>query len=192
MNVFILRISNVKILLYILLLFFSRSIIAQEPVLIKNGERFVPELVERFLHSLNNQNDYVISFRVKFTDRTDEKSDYFVLTRKGMKLSAYNYEEKSRKLDPLKLSDESLQLVWDTFIHNDLYLMKNETDVSVFCSGKYRIYNSVTYEFVLLTKGEMKKLSYYDPEYYDNLCYGMAERQKIINSVAVITHVLTQ
>jgi hypothetical protein len=178
---FILRISNVKILSYILLLFFSRSVIAQEPVLIKNGKSFVPELVERFLHTLNNQNDYVISFRVKFTDRTDEKSDYFVLARNGMKLSAFNYEEKSRKLDSLKLSDESLQLVWDTFIHNDLYSMKNETDVSVFCSGKYRIYNSITYEFVLLTKGEMKKLSYYDPE-----------RQKIINSVAVITHVLTQ
>ena len=87
---------------------------------------------------------------------------------------------------------KSLQLVWDTFIQNDLFTMENESDIPLFCLEKYRIYNSFTYEFVLLNNGKMKKLSYYDPEYYDNACYGMAERKKIINSVAVITHVLTQ
>lgn len=181
-----------KILLAIFLCFVYDGLVAQETVLFKNGERFVPEQVERFLHTLNDQNEYVISFRVKFKDLAEEESVYFVLTRKGKKLSAYNYYQKSQNLDSLTLSDESLHLVWNTFIQNDLLTMKNEKDIPVFCLEKYQIYNSYTYEFVLLAGNEMKKLSYYDPEYYENACYGMAERRKIINSVAVISHVLNQ
>ena len=32
----------------------------------------------------------------------------------------------------------------------------------------------------------MKVLSYYSPEYYIEACYGMSERQNIINAVAII------
>lgn len=70
--------------------------------------------------------------------------------------------------------------------------MRNEKDIPNFCLGKYAIYHSYTYEFVLLTKDKMKILSYYDPEYYDNACYGIPERQKVINSVSVVNHVLNR
>jgi hypothetical protein len=55
---------------------------------------------------------------------------------------------------------------------------------------KYQVYNSHTYEFVILSSEFMKTLSFYDPEYYDNVCYGMSERKKIVNSVSVINYVL--
>jgi hypothetical protein len=32
----------------------------------------------------------------------------------------------------------------------------------------------------------MKTLSYYYPEHYDEVCFGMPERKKIINSVSII------
>jgi hypothetical protein len=122
----------------------------------------------------------------------DERSDYFVLTKKGDSLSAYNYLKTANRLELLHLSKESLELVWQTFIQNDIFNMQNEKDIPNFCPKKYHVYNSYTYEFVLFTKDTMKTLSYYDPEYYDNTCYGMAERKKIINSVAAITHVLSR
>ena len=126
---------------------------------------------------------------MKLTDSNDEKSDYFILARKGENLLAYNYLTATKTLEPLTLSTELLDLAWKTFIQNDLFTIQNEKDIPNFCLGKYQIYNSYRYEFVLLNKGIMKKLSYYDPEYYDNACYGMAERQKIINSVSVINYI---
>lgn len=179
-----------KTFLIIFSFIFCSNLKAQEAVLIKNAESFKSERVESFLHDLNNKNDYVIAFRLKLTDKPDERSDNFVLVRKDKKLAAYNYLTMPGKLKPLNLSVGSLQLVWDTFIQNDLLSMQDESEIPVFCLEKYRIYNSYTYEFVLLNNGKMKKLSYYDPEYYDNACYGMAERRKIINCVSVISHVL--
>ncbi len=90
----------------------------------------------------------------------------------------------------MSLSKQSMELIWDTFVQNELFSLKNEKDIPNFCLGKYQIYNSHTYEFVILNKGVLKKLSYYDPEYYDNACYGMPERRKIINSASVINYVL--
>ena len=180
-----------KILPIFFLLIISGFSNAQEVISIKNGQQFRPEKVTSFLHNLHSQNDYVISYRLRLTNTENEKSDYFVLLKKDDTLTAYKYLAKTENLEPLKLTVESLQLVWETFIQNDLFSIQNESEIPVFCLEKHRIYNSYTYEFILLNKGEMKKLSYYDPEYYDNICYGMIERKKIINSVAVINHVLT-
>jgi hypothetical protein len=181
---------SVRILLVCFLFFVSNSLRGQEIVSIKNGENFRPQEVDSFLHSLHEQNDYVIAFRLRLTDSVNEQSDSFVLLRKRSVLTAYNYSAKSKKLVSLNLSGASLQLIWNTIIQNELFSIHNESDIPVFCAEKYRVFNSHTYEFILLNKGKMKKLSYYDPEYYDNACYGMAERKKIINSVAIITHVL--
>ncbi len=176
----------------IFLLFVSTLLSAQDTISIKNGESYKADRVNAFLHNLHSSNDFVISFRVKFTDKKDERSDYFILTKKGENLSAYNYFQEINQLQPLQLASESLNLVWRTFTQNDIFTMQNEKDISVFCPDKYNVYNSYTYEFVLLTKDTVKTLSYYDPEYYDNVCYGMSERKKIINSVAVISHVLSR
>lgn len=173
----------------IVLLFVPILLIGQD-IFMKNAESYQPERVSAFLHKLHDANDYVISFRLKLTDSNDEKSDYFILAREGENLSAYNYLKATKTLEPLKLSTELLELAWKTFIQNDLFTMQNEKDISNFCLGKYQIYNSYTYEFVLLNKATMKKLSYYNPEYYDNACYGMEERKKIITSVSVINYVL--
>lgn len=181
--------TPLKPLVFILLVLFDVELYAQEPVRIENGQDYSVQSVPPFLHALYNKNVHIISFRVKFSDQ-DERSDYFILTRKGSNLSAFNYTEKSHHLESLKLSDKSLELAWNTFIQNGLFSMQNEKDIPNFCLEKYQIYNSHTYEFVVLNNGTMKKLLYYDPEYYDIACYGMVERQKIINIVSVINHVL--
>lgn len=157
-----------------------------------DGQPYNPEKVPPFLQNLQSQNDFVISYRLKYSESSKELSDYFVLLGKGMNFKAYNYSTGSETLDQLNLSNEMMQLIWDTFIQNELFSLRNENEISVFCPEKYRIYNSYSYEFVFLSKGEVKVLSYYNPEYYDNWCYGMTERKKIINSVAVINYVLSQ
>ena len=180
-----------KLLLLFVLVSFSGISKAQELLSIKNGQTFNPEKVDSFLRILQSQNDYVISFRVKLSDEVEEKSDYFLMLMKDSTFSAYRYQAKSKNFEELNLTDEALHLVWDTFMQNDLFNIQDESEIPVFCLEKYRVYNSYTYEFVLLSKDKMKKLSYYDPEYYDNACYGMIERKKVINSVAVIAHVLS-
>ena len=74
-------------------------------------------------------------------------------------------------------------------MQNELFSIRDEKDIANFCAAKYYIYNSYTYEFMLLSKDQMKILSYYNPEYYDEACFGMAERRKIINSVSVIHYI---
>jgi hypothetical protein len=67
-----------------------------------------------------------------------------------------------------------------------LFTIRDEKDIPNFCAKKYDIYESYTYEFTILSRGYMKVLSYYSPEYYIEACYGISERQNIINSVAII------
>lgn len=164
--------------------------LAQDVISIKEGKTYTPDEVDPFLQSLHKSNDFVISYRLRFTDKVTEKSDYFILTKNDMTFTAFSYLEKNKQLKPINLAKKDLQLIWDTFVQNELFSMKNEKDIPNFCLEKYQIYNSHSYEFVLLNKGVMKRLSYYDPEYYDNACYGMSERKKIINSVSVINYVL--
>lgn len=165
---------------------------AQDVISVTNGKTYKPDEAAIFLQSLYKLNDFVISYRLRFPHKITEKSEYFILTKTGSDLAGYNYLDERPQLNPLSLSKQSLQLIWDTFAQNELFFIRNEKDIPNFCPEKYQIYNSHTYEFVLYNKGEMKTLTYYDPEYYDNACYGMSERTKIINSVAVINYVLNQ
>lgn len=75
-------------------------------------------------------------------------------------------------------------MIWKNILQNEIFSLKNEKDLSNFCALKYHIYDSYTYEFTILSKSSMKVLSYYNPEYYDEVCYGLPERKKIINAAA--------
>ncbi len=176
----------------IFLLFFPIVLLAQEAVEINNGEKYQPGSIYPFLEDLYKSNDYVISYRIRMTDKINERSDYFIMTRKNNILTAYQFLDQGQQLKAMNLPKKSLELVWDTFVQNELFSIQDEKDIPNFCLSKYQIYNSHTYEFVLVNKGTVKKLSYYDPEYYDNACYGMPERRKIINSASVINFVLTE
>ncbi|SKB83703.1 hypothetical protein [Daejeonella lutea] len=174
----------------IFLLFMPFVLLAQEVVSIKEGKAYNQDELAPFLHKLTKSNDFVISYRMQFTDKPTEKSDYFILAKNDSNLAAFSYIEKNQQLKPINLANKNLLLVWDTFVQNELFSIKNEKDIPNFCLEKYQIYNSHSYEFVLIGKRVMKRLLYYDPEYYDNVCYGMAERRKIINSVSVINYVV--
>jgi hypothetical protein len=170
---------------------FPSFLLGQEAGFIENGKDYNAALVQPFLYPLYEKSDYVISFRIRQGDKQDEKSDYFILTRKAGALTAYNYSVERDKTTPLPLSPTSLELVWKTFVQNELLLIRDEKDIPVFCPEKYQVYVSHTYEFMILSGGKMKKLSYYDPEYYDEACYGVDERKKIINCAAAIRYVTT-
>lgn len=174
----------------ILLFVLSAFVFAQEDPAIENGKNYDVRQVSPFLHSLYEKNDIVIAFSVTYAGRPDNGSDDFILTRKANNILVYTFNQRSGTLKQLNIPAESLDLIWKTFIQNDIFKMRDESDIANFCAEKYHIYNSYTYEFTLLSKGRMKKLSYYAPEYYDEACYGMPERQKIINCAAVITYVL--
>lgn len=136
------------------------------------------------MQSLNSKNDFVLAFRSYFPGETASESRYFVLTGRGEELKAYLYSVNV--LNDLNLSSHSLDQIRKIFQQNDLFRIRDEKDIPNFCAKKYDIYESYTYEFTILSKGQMKVLSYYSPEYYIEACYGISERQNIINSVAII------
>jgi hypothetical protein len=174
--------------LLIFLLLFSSAVTAQkvDPI-IKNGKAYDQEQVKPFLHSLHVQNDYVLAFRVVNPSLDEALIPYLVLTKLQQKLAAYYFNPKTQKLSATNLSADSLTLLWNAYIKNGLLDMKDEKDVAIFCPEKYNIYNSYTYEITLISKDQLKRLSYYDPEYYDRICPGMEEREKIISFASFIS-----
>jgi hypothetical protein len=162
------------------------SLFSQERLRIENGTEYNDSLVQPFMRALISNNDYVLVFRTYFPCEAASGSDYFVFSAKGERFSSYFYSGTESYLTELSLSAVSLKQIWDTFDQNDLLKLRDEKDIPNFCARKYDIYESYTYEFTIFYKGMMKVLSYYSPEYYIDACYGISERQNIINSVAVI------
>jgi len=175
-----------KIFLALSILLFVLPAYSQDVLRIENGIEYDDTKVQPFMQMLNAKNDFVIAFRTYFPAEAASGSEYFVLTGRVEQLKAYLYSAKEGGLKDLNLLPNSLDQIWKTFQHNDLFRIKNEKDVPNFCAKKYDIYESFTYEFTILSRGRMKVLSYYSPEYYIEACYGIAERQNIINSVAAI------
>lgn len=138
------------------------------------------------MHNFYSKNDFVLAFRTYFPGEAASESNYFILTGKGEKLKACIYYGKTGMLNDLNLSSTMLDQISKTFQQNDLFRIRDEKDIPNFCAKKYEIYESYTYEFTILSKGQMKVLSYYSPEYYIEACYGISERLNIINSVAII------
>lgn len=138
------------------------------------------------MQSLNSGNDFVLAFRTYFPGEKASEAKYFILTGNGEQFKAYSYLGTKNILTDLNLSSHSLDQIWKTFQQNDLFRIRDEKDIPNFCAKKYDIYESYTYEFTILSGGYMKVLSYYSPEYYIEACYGISERQNIINSVAII------
>lgn len=173
-----------KVFLFLTFLIFSLSVLAQNEIVVENGVEYSSVSVKPFLHTLHEQNDYVIAFRVLLPlSSPGTKSDYFILTRLGKYFQAYRYMDKIEKLN---LTNRSLELLWKNLVQNELFAMKDEKELLNFCPKKYHVYNSYTYEFTLISKSRIKTLSYYNPEHYDETCFGMSERKMIINAVSAI------
>jgi hypothetical protein len=159
---------------------------SQDRLKIENSIEYNDSLVQPFMRTLNSNNDYVLVFRTYFPGEAAPGSDYFVFSAKGKQFSSYFYSGAEGYLKELSLSAVSLKQIWDTFDQNDLLKLRDEKNIPNFCARKYDIYESHTYEFTIFYKGRMKVLSYYSPEYYIDACYGISERQNIINSVGMI------
>jgi hypothetical protein len=162
--------------------FVPLRVFAQEQNILEHGTEIDALALNPLLETLEKQNEFVIAFRVLVKAIPDSASNYFVLTKNSNQFKAFNM---GIKLEELKLPNTKLALIWSNFVQNGLLSMKDERDLVDVCPKKYHIYNAHTYEFSILSKGRMKILTYYYPEYYDEVCPGMDERKKIINSVAV-------
>lgn len=174
---------TLRTVVIIAFLFFSPALFAQNDIPILNGEEYNAVKVKPFMHTLHEQNDYVIVFRVVLPSSQGSKSDYFILTRLGQIFQGFKYTGGLKKLS---LPDQSLELIWKNLVQNEIFSMKDEKELPNFCPKKYHVYHSYSYEFTLISKNRIKTLSYYYPEHYDEACFGMPERKKIINSVSVI------
>lgn len=175
-----------KIYLTITLLITTFQAFSQHKTPIENGMEYQSSLVKPFMDELYQKNDFVVLFRTVFADKSESGSQYFILSGDKKQLYAYRYSTGKSRLENLNLSILELDLIWKTFQQNELFRIRDEKDIPNFCAKKYDIYGSYTYEFTILSKGYMKVLSYYNPEYYSEACFGIAERQNIINSVAII------
>ena len=173
-----------RTIFFIAFLFSSFNLLAQDEIAIENSWEYNSFEIQPFLNTLHEQNDYVIAFRVVLPLSSQGfKSDYFILTRLGKYFKAFRY---SGKIEKLNLTDQSLELLWKNLVQNELFAMKDEKELFNFCPKKYHVYNSYSYEFTLISKSRVKTLSYYYPEHYDEVCFGMPERKKIINAVSAI------
>lgn len=185
-NELLLFLIKLKIVLILHLLLLAFPAFSQDEIYIENGIKYDASRIPAFMQSLNIKNDFVIAFRTYFPGETESESKYFVLTGSQRNLKSYSYSGSNAILKNLNLSPESVDQIFKTFHQNDLFRIRNEKDIPNFCAKKYEIYESHTYEFTILSKGDMKILSYYSPEYYIEACYGISERQNIINAVAII------
>ena len=174
---------TLRTIFFITFLFTSFNLLAQNILAVENGIEYNSAVVKPFLHTLHEQNDYVIAFRVVFPSSQKLNSDYFILTRIGQIYQAFRYIDGIEKLS---LPDQKLELIWKNLVQNDLFSMKDEIGLSNFCPKKYHVYNSYSYEFTLISKDKVKTLSYYYPEHYDEACFGMSESKMIINAVCPI------
>ncbi len=173
-----------KIYLTLAFLLFVTPAFSQDQFRIQNGVEIDDSKLQPFMRLFHTKIDFVLAFRTFFPMESASESKYFVLTGRGKQLKAYSYSKNI--LHELNLSGNSLNQIWRTFEQNDLLKLRNEIDIPNFCAKKYEIFESYTYEFTLVAGGRMKVLSYYSPEYYIEACYGMSERQNIINAVAII------
>lgn len=165
--------------------FISLCLRAQEQVLIENGQAYDSSKFGWFVQNLHDQNDFVILFRTITPNSGSDK--YFILTRSSNQFAAFELEPSTENKLSRKISQENLLMIWKNLLQNEIFSLRNEKDLSNFCALKYDIYHSYTYEFTILSKSSMKVLSYYNPEYYDEVCYGLPERKKIINAASAFT-----
>lgn len=172
----------VLLFFFISIYFVPLRVFAQELNILEHGTEIDALALNPLLGTLEKQNEFVIAFRVLVKAIPDSASNYFILTKNSNQFKAFNM---GVKLDELKLLDAKLALMWSNFVQNGLLSMKDERDLVDVCPKKYHIYYAHTYEFSILSKGKIKILTYYYPEYYDEVCPGIEERKQIINSVAV-------
>lgn len=163
-------------------IFISLCLHAQEQVLIKNGQAYDSSKFSKLVQNLHDQNEFVILFRTLIPDSVSDK--YFILTQSSNQFVAFELEPYTENKLPRKISQENLLMIWKNLLQNEIFSLRNEKELSNFCALKYDIYDSYTYEFTILSKSSMKVLSYYNPEYYDEVCYGLSERKKIINAAS--------
>lgn len=163
--------------------FVPARVLAQEQNILEHSRDIDYVALNPSLEKLEKHNDFVIAFRVLVSSIPDSATNYFILTKNANQFKAF---KMSIKLEELNLPDAKLELIWANFVQNRLLSMKDEKDLVDVCPKKYHIYNAHSYEFVILSKGEIKTLTYYYPEYYDDICPSMDERKKIINSVAIM------
>lgn len=184
-----------------LLLFLSLNAISGQNrnIGIKYGESYDKELVDSVLDSLHRKNEFVVSFRITSTWR--RTPDFLIITKERNSISAFKYANKSGShLRKLSVVQDSLKILWNPFI-TDLFKIKNSRDISDDCSrdtsqeGRIRYYkmlpeDSHNYNFIILSKTQMKNLNYYDPEFFEKYCGSVVERQKIIKCVLMIKKIL--
>jgi hypothetical protein len=158
-------------------------VFAQEHYILEHSTEIDTLVINPLLGTLAKQNEYVIAFRVLVNAIPDSASNYFILTKNSNQFKAFNM---GFNLEELKLLDAKLVFIWSNFVQNGLLYIKDERDLVDVCPKKYHIYNAHSYEFSILSKGKIKILTYYYPEYFNEVCPGMEERKSIINSVAVL------
>lgn len=173
----------VFILFFVLIYFVPVLAIAQEQNPNKNSTEHVSVILNTALESLKEQNDYVIAFRVLNEVIPESDLNYLIFTKNSNRYQAFKW---SKKLEKLNLNVSSLASLWSIIDQNDILNIKNEKELVNVCPKKYHIYYAHSYEFTILSKKQIKYITYYYPEYYDDVCPGIHERKKIIDTVAAI------
>ena len=194
-----------KIVAFIILSICSIPVVygQNEDLTIENGLPYNRESIDSCLNYLHEKNDFVLTFKTKATAFSRNK-DYFIITRNADSFTAYKYIHQSfDHLSKLNLPTDSIKKMWRSFIDNDLFRIKNYKDISNNCpqdsfvkNGTIVYYSNISisdshmYEFYILSKNEMKRLNYYDPEFFENHCGSVPERQKIIKCVSTISQIV--
>ncbi|RZJ72665.1 MAG: hypothetical protein EOO47_22335, partial [Flavobacterium sp.] len=170
-----------KLLVIILIFLFRTPSLAQEQGLNKIFKLLQESTDTSFL--IHNYNTHELQFPT-----------FKILSRINSEISLYRYSNdkttNAKVIDPfdidasklLKLKNisvEDKELLWKKMSAINPWDIKDDNIEGEGCPNKY-VYHQAGISLYLITKGKIKKLSFYAPHYFQRVCKKRAGRQSII------------
>lgn len=157
---------------------------------IENGKPYDKNEVIPVFNTLHEKYDFVFIFRI--ISPWHRNTVCLILAKNSTEITAYKYGGRLQAgLTQLNLPLDTLNVLWQTYIDNDLLQIKNSNEVKDTCDkNRYWVTDGHSFEYMMLSKNRMKKLSYYMPEFFEQYCPGIVERQKVIVSAGILSRTL--
>lgn len=99
-------------------------------------------------------------------------------------------ESRNRYFNPLPVSPAQLQLLWSNLMAQKPWLIRDDKVDGEGCPEKFRltensiedlnIYDGGGIQLTMITKGQVKVLDFYAPDFYEKQCPGRAGRSAIL------------
>ena len=175
-----------NVVLFVLLLTIGNPLLCQLTIpTIKHGSNDKSFTEDPLIKSLVDQSEIVILFRghSSWTWNAPFRGIYFTKNKLWHYCKVtFNYKEKT--IANIDVPEDSIRKIWKSIVANDILGLSDERQIVDTCSAM--IFDSIEFEFRIITPTEYKRINYIDPEFFEKNCPGNVSRQKIIKCVKEI------